>query len=266
MIKYRASFLMGLAHSLEYRFEFLVNLISTLFPIIIQVFLWFAIFDGTRQVVLYGYALPQMLAYVAVAGAVGKFVTTGIEHVINDDIHSGGLAIFLVKPVRYIPFRIFQTIGQKFASSVIMIMFIGAVLVLLRIKVDFVIVPYGVLLFFVALALATLLNFYIFFLVSTSGFWLTEVVRFFHALRLIILVMSGGIFPITVFGETYVSVSRFLPFQYTLFFPISVLTGALPLSEILTGIGLQVLWIGVLWFVAGRVWQIGLKRYVAVGG
>jgi len=266
MLKYQASFLMGLERSLEYRFEFFINIISTFFPIIIQVFLWFAIYSGTGQGQMYGYSLPQMLAYVAIAGAVGKFVVTGIEYMVNEDIHSGGLAVFLVKPVKYVRFRIFQVMGEKFTSSITMLIFTAAVIAVLRISVGFEINFWNILSFIIALLLAAFLNFYIFFLVSISAFWLTEVGRFFHALQVIIMVISGGVFPISVFGEGYVAVSRYFPFQYTTYFPIGVLTGAVNTTEIYTGIFLQIVWIIILWLVSNVLWRVGLKRYVAVGG
>jgi len=264
--KYKASLIIGLQASLEYRFEFFVGIISTLFPILIQVFLWYAIYSGTGQNTMYGYSFAQMLAYVAIAGAVGKFVVTGIENMVNDDIHTGGLSAFIVKPVHYIPFRLAQAVGQKFASTVTMFMFTAAAIAVLGAAAGFQIKAYAVGLFAAALLLAMLLNFFIFFIVSVSAFWLTEVGRFFHALQVIVMVASGGVFPITVFGETYAAISRFLPFQYTTYFPISVLTGALPLPEVLAGMLIQLAWIAGLLVLTNALWRAGLKRYVAVGG
>ena len=266
MQKYKASFAMGLQRSLEYRFEFFVGIISTLFPILIQVFLWGAIYGGTGQDTMYGYGFAQMLAYVAIAGAVSKFVVTGVEEAVNGDIHTGGLLAFIVKPVRYIPFRFFQVMGQKFASTVTMFVFTAAAVAVLAATVGFEVRLYSVCLFIPALLLAMLVNFFIFFIVSVSAFWLTEVGRFFHALQIIVMVASGGVFPITVFGETYAAVSRFLPFQYTSYFPISVMTGALAAAEVLAGMCVQLVWIAVLAALSGAFWRAGLKRYVAVGG
>ena len=264
--KYKAAFFIGIQYSLEYRFDFFVGVLSTLFPILIQVFLWHAIYGGTGQDVMYGYNFAQMLAYVAIAGAVGKFVVTGIENIVNDDIHSGGLSAYLIKPVGYVPFRLLQAIGQKFAATVTILVFAAVSIAALSIAVGFEVKPGAALLFIPALLLALLLNSLFFFIVSVSAFVLTEVGRFFHALRIAIMVASGGVFPITVFGEAYVSVSGYLPFQYTTYFPISVMTGALPIREILAGMAAQILWIAALSIVSGACWRGGLKRYIAVGG
>ncbi len=266
MKKYKASFLIGLQHSLEYRFEFFVGILSTLFPIVIQVFLWLSLYKGSGQQTMYGYSFPQMLAYIAIAGAVGKFVVTGIENMVNIDIHTGGLAAFIVKPVKYVPFRLLQAIGQKFTSFVTMFIFTAVAIIALKITVGFEISLYSVGLFIAVLLLALFLNFFIFFIISLSSFWLTEVGRFFHALQVVIMVASGGVFPITIFGDTYVAISRFLPFQYTSYFPISVMTGVLPVEEILTDMLVQIIWITVLLVLSKIIWQAGIKQYVAVGG
>ena len=257
---------MGLQHSLEYRFDFFVGIISTLFPILIQVFLWNAIYGETPQEALFGYNFAQMLAYVAIAGAVGKFVVTGVEEMVNDDIHTGGLSAFIVKPVGYIPFRFAQAIGRKFASTVTMLLFTAAAVLVLVITVEFEVRFYAACLFVPALLLALLLNFFVFFMISILAFYLTEVKRFFYALRIALMVLSGGVFPITVFGEAYISISRFLPFQYTSFFPVSVMTGSLPIEEVLTGMLVQSSWIAVLFFMSNVFWRIGSKRYIAAGG
>jgi len=264
--KYIASFKIGIGHSLEYRFDFFVLILSTLFPIIVQVFLWYAVFGGSSDDVMYGFTLQQMLAYVAIAGAVGKFVTTGIEETVNNDIHSGKLASFLIKPLNYIQFRMLQVFGQKLTPSVTLLVFTGAVLGVLWFLTGHETELYSILFFIAALLLGLLLNFYIFILISITAFWLTEVGRLFHAVNVILLVLSGGVFPISIFGETYVYISQYLPFQYTMYFPISVLTGSVTVFESCVGLLIQAMWIAVLCLSTKLLWNIGLNKFVAVGG
>lgn len=257
---------MGLVNSLEYRFDFFIGILSTVFPVIIQVYLWSAIFSGSGSETMYGYSFTQMMAYIAIAGTVSKFVVTGIENLVNDDIHSGGLAVFLVKPVKYIPFRIFQMIGQKLVSTIIMIIFTVIVMIVLHFIIGFNVAFSTMLLFIPAIILAIILNFYLFFLVSISAFWLTEVGRFFHTIQIVIMVISGGIFPITVLGNTFVSIVKFLPFTYTIYFPISVVMGVMNSHEIFIGMLIQIIWIAVLYLLTRQLWNMGIKKYVAVGG
>ena len=92
---YLYSFIMGLEHSLEYRFDFFISILTTIFPILIQVYLWLAIYNESNNS-FFGYDFAQMMVYVAVAGMVSKFVASGLEGAINNDIHSGMLASYLI--------------------------------------------------------------------------------------------------------------------------------------------------------------------------
>jgi len=189
--KYYASFIVGVANSMEYRFDFFMNLLSTIFPIIMQVFLWNVMFSGAGTDRMYGYTFSQMILYVVMAGAVSKFTSTGVENAVNDDIHSGGLAKFVVKPVNYIFFRLTGAIGQKFSAMVTMLGLTAASLFVLRFIVNFSIKPESVILFIFSLALAVILNFYIFFCISMIAFWLTLFVGTYVFMTGIWMLLSG---------------------------------------------------------------------------
>lgn len=264
--KYKASFSIGVANSMEYRFDFFMGLLSTIFPIIIQIFLWYAIYNGNDAEIMYEYTFPQMIMYVTVAGAVSKFVMTGVENYINEDIHTGGLAKYLVKPVSYIPFRLFGVIGEKFMFMITMFGLTGILIGILKAVLGFNIEIIKQLLFIPSLLFAALLNFFLFFCISTLAFHLTEVGKFFHAIGVTIMVVGGGVFPVEVLGTTYISIIKWLPFIYTTGFPIGVVTGAMDLNDIFTGMGIQALWILILALISNVLWRNGIKHYVAVGG
>ncbi len=265
MPKYNAALRIGVQKSLEYRFDFFVGILSTLFPILIQLFVWTAIY-ASGNTAYFGYDYTQMLVYVCVAGAVSKFVVTGIENLINDDIHSGLLAAFIVKPVSYIRMRLMQVTGEKLISVFVMAVFTAIVLTVLHFAAGFEIIWLCVLLFIPALLLATVLHFLIFLIISSLAFWFTEVSSFFHSIQVIVMVISGGVFPVAVLGKWAAQASQVLPFSYTMNFPITVLTGANSPEQMLSGFGVQIIWIAVLSVLAMALWRAGIKRFVAVGG
>ena len=265
MRKYSAVMKAGLASAMEQRFDFFAGLFSTIFPIIIQVFLWMAIYAGSLEP-LYGYTFAQMMLYVVMAGAISLFVNTGVEDRVNSDIHSGALGIYLCRPVNYFAYRAFHTLGLRLPATAITLLFTAAMLLVMRLFLGLQTGVTIILLFLVALALGVSLNFCLFYLISLLGMWLTEVGNFFMTIRVVIMVISGGVFPITVLGDTFVNVMKFLPFMYTTYFPISVVTGALPLEEILVSYGFQTLWIGMLGVLIRLVWRRGMRQYVNVGG
>lgn len=251
---------------MEYRFDFFVGFIGMIFPIVIQVFLWLAVYGGTGDVEMYGYNFSQMISYVVIASLVGRVINTGVENTINSDIHSGGLAKYLVKPIAYIPFRMINTFGNKMFSLGVLVVFATATIIVLHLTIGFTLGLVNLLLFIPALLLGLALNFFVFFIVSMLAFWLTEVGAFFMTIQVIIMVISGGVFPITVMGEGFVNVMSYLPFIYTTYFPIRVLIGGETLQSILFGLGIQIFWIALLAVASVILWKRGVRRYVAVGG
>ena len=95
---------------------------------------------------------------------------------------------------------------------------------------------------------------------------MTEVWGVFSAANQGILMLSGGIFPLDVFGEGINRVLNLLPFKYLIAYPANIINGRLTMTEILNGAMIQSIWILILFVVAHRVWVWGLKKYVAAGG
>jgi ABC-2 type transport system permease protein len=264
--KYWASFRVGLVSSMEYRFDFFMNLLSTIFPIILQVFLWITMYGSSRSGVMYDYTFPQMMLYVVLAGAISKFTSTGIEYVVNEDIHTGGISKYITKPISYVYFRLTGTIGQKFPAMITMVIFSTLSLTVLKLIVGFHIDAMSVLMFVPALLLAVVLNFCIYFCISTLAFWLTEIGNFFHAINVVVMVLSGGVFPINVFGKEFVSIAKFTPLTYTINYPIQILAGTVSTSDALMILGMQAAWVLILALLSNVLWNRGIKQYVAIGG
>lgn len=264
--KYAKAFELGFQIALEYRANFLLSLLSAAYPIVIQVFMWSAIYASSAEGVVYGYTYRQMLTYTFLAGLVARIVRTGFEYDIMEDIKGGKFSLFLVQPLGYFPYRLFSYLGQKLPNLGMILLILALVLAGLWI---FQIVTLGIgalLAFLLTLALAVVLNFLIFYCFSAVAFWIIEIGFLFEGIRIVTILLSGGIFPLEVFGERFVQVTSLLPFKYTVSYPISVLNGTLGPFEVAQGMLVQCFWIAVCWGLATYLWRVGGRRYVAVGG
>jgi ABC-2 type transport system permease protein len=264
--KYTKTFELGFQTALEYRVNFAISLISAAYPIFIQSFLWTAIFVNAGETQVYGFTYRQMIAYTFLAGLISRIVRTGFEYEIMDDVKNGKYSKFLVQPVGYFPYRLASFFGAKLPNLAM----IGGILILVLIGLN---AFWGVslelarlLLFPLALALAMTLNFLIFYCISSVAFWLVEIGFLFEGVRIVLILLSGGIFPLEVFGSRFVQIMNLLPFKYTINYPITVLNGRLALSEAPLGLLVQCLWIGVGLLLSRALWRVGSKRYIAVGG
>jgi ABC-2 type transport system permease protein len=263
--KYIQAFQLGFQTALEYRLNFLLSLVSAAYPVFIQSFMWAAIYPASGAVV-YGYSFRQMLIYTFLAGLVGRIVRTGFEYEIMDDIKSGKFSRFLVQPLGYFPYRLCSYLGQKLPGLAMILGILALTLVGLCTLAGFTLELYRIPAFLLTLTLAVMLNFVLFYCFSSVAFWIVEIGFLFEGLRIVTILLSGGIFPLDVFGATFLQVANFLPFKYTVYYPINVLNGALSFGATVQGLLMQCLWIVVGLAVANGLWRLGGRRYVAVGG
>lgn len=264
--KYTRTFEMGFQVALEYRLNFAISLISAIYPIFIQTFLWTAIYGSSDESELFGYTYRQIIAYTFLAGLVVRIVRTGFEYEIMDDVKNGKFSKFLVQPLGYFPYRLANFFGQKVVSLAMILAIMVLVLIGLNVFWDIPLAFSRIAIFLLTLALAMTLNFLIFYCISSIAFWFVEIGFLFEGVRIVIILLSGGIFPLEVFGERFVQIMSLLPFKYTVNYPINVLNGKIPTGDIAPGMLIQCAWMVICVALAQYLWREGSKRYVAVGG
>lgn len=266
MNKYKKIFGIGFQNALEYRIDFIIGLFSMFFPIFIQINMWIAIFMNSDKEVIYNYTLPQMICYVILAGLISKVMTTNVEYEIMADIKDGGLNKFIVRPINYLLYRIVENLGSKCAQFFIVYIFITIAIVSSAAIFSMKFSIQMFLLFFAVIFFSVMLKLVMAVLISSLSFWLGETWAAFMMLDVIINVMSGGMFPLDIFGENFVNVVQYLPFQYTIYFPIQILTRQVEIKDIMIGLLVQAVWILIFVVFNKLIWNRGMKVYISAGG
>lgn len=265
--KYRKTYILGLQESLEYRINYLLNLLSVIVPIAMQYFVWNTVFAKKESgEMVYGLTYEQAIIYTLCAGLIGKLLFTNVHHEISRDIKEGGLSRFLVQPIGYIPYRISKSIGEKttefFIVGGLLSFFLFVVSPLLKMNTSI----ERIILFLIAIIPAFLLNFMIFLCVSIWAFWIVEVGRLYAIIDILVAIVSGAIFPLTIFGDKVELLLSFLPFSYTTYFLAQIINGQLDLNGFIKGLSMQFLWCFLLGCFIIITWKQGMKKYTAVGG
>jgi len=105
-----------------------------------------------------------------------------------------------------------------------------------------------------------------YWIVGMVTFWTTRVGPIFQLVFTAELLLSGRLVPLSLMPDWAQRLADVLPFKWTFGFPIEALVGRLPVSELIGGLAMQVLWI-VLGAIGVRVvWGFAIRRYGAVGG
>jgi ABC-2 type transport system permease protein len=125
--------------------------------------------------------------------------------------------------------------------------------------------PLSLLLFVFSLVGAWAILFLMQYTVGLSGFWITRALGLNDAWFFTYSLASGYLVPLDLFPDSVRHLLLFLPFRYTMSFPVELLLGRLSTSEILQGIATQWVWIAAIYALCRWVWNRGLRRYSAVG-
>lgn len=264
--KYKRTYVLALQNAMEYRTDFLLSIISGSFIVVVQCFLWTAVYRSSPHEIINGYTYSQMIIYSVLSGVVSKLVSTGFEGEIANDIKTGGLSKFIAQPIHYFSYRICSFFGGKTVQTgIVLVLFVGLMLIFSQIwEIRFSAVQ--IMLFLISILLALLINFLLFYSISAFAFVVTEVWGIFVAFNQGVYLLSGAIFPLNIFGNTATAISSYLPFQYIVYFPVNIINGSLAHAEIVKGLMVQAVWVIVLIAVSRLSWAAGMKKYVAVGG
>jgi ABC-2 type transport system permease protein len=263
---YKQVFKLGLNKSLQYRANYYLGLVSIIFPLVMQIFLWTGMFAAADGKYVFGYTFQQMLMYAFFACLLAKIISVNYVYEINEDIKNGGLAKYIVRPINYRLYIFFGYLGEKVSMFLCSFVFILLVYVIGNLSADCLISATRFAVFFIILCLSVILNFLIYYAVSGLGFWMRDASGVIFITTLVGNIISGGIFPLDIFPLYIQRLLKILPFAYTNYFSTSILCGTIRGKDIGAGLFMQLLWIVICWKIGEIVWKHGMKIYTAVGG
>lgn len=261
----RCVFLMGVEQALEYRVSFFLSMLSAVFPIVIQTTMWNYLYRHSDAAAVFGYERGEILLYSLLASIVSQLVGTGFEGEMNEDIKMGGLNKYLVRPMGYKRYLFFRFLGQKVPRVLIIAPVMAAIIVLAFLQ-GLPISAGRTAAFLISLSLAIILNFSIYFCIGLFGFWLTDAGQLFGTISIVLTVISGGVFPLDIFGGAAETLVNFLPFGYTTQFPVNIINGRFGWARMGIGFAFQIGWILIFVWLGKKMWKHGIKRYAATGG
>lgn len=98
------------------------------------------------------------------------------------------------------------------------------------------------------------------------GFWLLEVTSLLWVVNTVNYFVSGQMFPLGLLGEPWVTILKWLPFQYLAYFPAVVFLGEVRGQALVKGLLMELAWAAVLIVLSRWLFARGLRRYSAYGG
>lgn len=254
--------LLAWAQATAYRPDVVFNSVLFWAPILLNLLLWRTVMrtEGSRE--LAGYALPQLVTYFSLSVLINRGSNEG--RAVSDEILRGDVKRYLPLPVNFAVFRLVFAASNRAARMAQVIPGVALLVVVLhRYLVGP--TPIDAMLWMASTALGFVLEFQILFLVGLSAFWIGAS-ALFGITGWAMSLLSGSMFPLDLLPGWAVQLMQWLPFSYTVFYPIGIFLGHVTVTGAFRVLLVQVVWVSVLAVVTNAVWVRGVRTYEAYGG
>ncbi len=264
-----------LEERLAYRSDFALGTLMRFLPIVTQVFLWTAVFAASSRSDIAGYSRDNIVAYYLLTMITRALSSMpGLAGGIARSIRDGSVKKYLIQPVDYVSFLLASRVAHKLVFYAVAVVPFAIVFVVCRSYFPPAPDALTVLAYLVSLVLSFLLGFFLEATLGMIGFWFLEVSSIIFAYMLLQYLLSGHMFPIDMLagiptglaGVSLADVVRWLPFQYTAYFPASVWLGKVQGWELAGGLVLEFAWLVVMIIICRLAWWRGTRRYSGFGG
>ncbi len=251
----------GLAEAVAYRAEFLVWMLATTMPLVML-----AIMSAmAREAPVGGFDQRGFVAYYLVTLIVRQMTGAWVAWEMVQEIKEGTLGLRLLRPIHPLASYSAESLAAIPMRALIALPITIAMLVLTSGN-DVTHDPVRIVVFVLAIAGAWLLNFAVSAIIGTLGLYLESSLQVWELWMGCFMLLSGYLFPLSLFPSWLEKTARVLPFAYLQAFPVETLMGLRDRHQALVGLAAQLGWAAFGWIVLIVLWQRGVKRFAAYGG
>lgn len=229
---YKAFAVSSFLKMLAYRLRYVTGIFTYLIFVTIQYYIWQAVFyNQPSGATINSFTLNELLTYVCIGWIARSFYFSNIDREINDQVISGQISIYLIKPINFQITMYAQAIGESafrllfFTIPISIVIFFIFPVELPHTVIDF-------LLFSIFILYSFLLLTSINFLIGISAFYLKSVRGLIFAKHHLVELLSGLIIPMTFFPESILHVLDYLPFKFIAYVPNQLYLGKLSLHQV----------------------------------
>lgn len=247
-----------------YRANFYLYIVAMFLRIVVQVSIWVALYAARGQSIV-GIGLQDMIEYVLLSMIVNSLINFNVVYDINERVRKGDIVVDFLRPVHLKQYFFATSMGSNCFFTIFSIFpaCLGAVLLYgFRFSAD----PINLLLFLISLVLAVLLSFYIYYSLSLTVFWVDSAFFVDWLMGAFVQLFAGSMVPLWFYPHWLQSLCNVLPFRLTLFDPISIYLGKMTVTGAMQVIGLQLIWLVVLYSLERLVWHRAQRRVFIQGG
>ncbi len=252
----------------EYKFDLLGKTLKPFIRVVILILLWSAVFRASGSETIGGLDKTFFYTYIIIS----MFLTStrswwDMYEDTQRFIIRGALTGVLSRPLSFYSVIMSRQVPYAVAEMLLLLPVFGGVIAGSALIGFQFFVP-GIVhafLFIVATLLSVVAALTFYYGVCLAMFWFGDIWSLYGIFDGIESIFSGAMMPVTI-QSTFNTVSYFLPFRHFVFTPVFIYLEKFSVIESVGQIGLQIVWIVILWFIAGMIYRKGLQKFDSQGG
>ena len=249
-------------NKMAYRMEFFMGILNTVITIVVYLCIYKALY-GERQSVD-GITFTMVATHFVISlGLSGAFEYN--EFFLQDKVNDGSITNEFLKPVNFT----FRLLAENIGEGLFKVIFNFAPAVIITLFYTKLCPPASALnlaVMIVSVIFGYMILWLISFIVQTWSFWLFNIWGIMTIKNVVVKILSGSLLPLWFMPEGIRKVIEYTPFESIYFTPVQIYLGEISEAEVLQKLIIQIVWIGILWIIAGLFWNKGTKKLVVQGG
>jgi ABC-2 type transport system permease protein len=248
----------GFAAALAYRAELFIWMLTTTMPLV-SLSIWSAV---SRETPVGRYGPREFVGYFLAALVVRQVTGSWLVWEMNQEIRQGTLAQKLLKPVHPLWYYSAENLAAVPLRAALCVPVVAVAVATAELTRSGPLVA----IFFVSILGAWLINFFTMALIGALAFFLESATGVYELWLITFMLLSGYLVPLELFPGWVRGVAEYLPFHYTLGFPVEVIVGLRDVRGALAGLAIQ--WAYALGAAVSAVlvFRAGVRRFGAFGG
>jgi ABC-2 type transport system permease protein len=228
---------------------------------LIFAYFWRAIYSGTDQIA--GLGFQQVLNYALIALFIERISPSSLLSYIGDTMQQGEIGLELLRPLDLQLSQFARMMVQCFLLALINLpLLLLGFLLGLQLPVD----PLTWMVFLITLLLAFGIRFVYDWAFSCLGFYTTDTWGLTFLQYGILRFFSGTLLPIPMMPALLQNIALVLPFAQTIYLPVGILSGTIPLDQAPAAWIGQALWLIGLTIFSRWVFHRAVRLVTVQGG
>lgn len=247
-----------------FRFDYIVKTLFSFFYIVLKVSLWKGLY-GAGGAAVGGIVLNEMIVYSILSSFTEGITKTSVMKELNDSVLNGSISSNLLLPLGLKKYMFLNSITRNIFWTVYGIV-PSVFMAVLFLDFRFEIRPVSLAVYVCSLVMGILINFLYHFLFGSSVIWFRNSFFLNNMNSVLLKLFSGALVPLWFFPPGLRALSDYLPFRYIVFEPTAILLNRKSNGEMMSVLGMQLLWTAVLYCCVTLVWSRGRNRIMIQGG